>query len=429
MGTDRVWPILLFLLIGPGTPGCQPDPDPVDRGLNDLPLSTTRDSAGIEIVESVAAAWDGDGWRVAREPTVTIGHTSGDERYLFGEVVGAVVLRDGRIAVADRQAYLIRVYSPEGVHIEDWGGRGEGPGEFSGGIRKLLSYRGDSILVKQFASSGSNVYDDRGRFGRAVAPEMWLLFTYDRPSLGFDPTASSAGTCCTLWGPLPNGALLGSYSDMVSMAGSGTRWGSVMAAIVPAPGGAPEPVGLFKGGQYHVDGERQLWELQFQVRFSMTVGPDGYFATEGDAYSIEAYDADGSLRRIIRLAHGPSPLPDEVKADHEARLRAQFTSPEDEEWLRRKLAIPYPSQLPAFDWLHADPEGNVWARQQRFGVDDGIADAETHEYFVFGADGRHLGVIELPGSLEVYQIGADFLLGKVSDELGVDRVHLYRIEK
>ena len=407
---------------------CQSDDAPASQETDPATFVLT-DSAGIEIVESVRAAWDGDGWRVAREPTVTIGRTSGDERYLFGEVVGAVVLPDGRIAVADRQAYLIRVYSPEGVHIEDWGGRGEGPGEFSGGLRKLFPYRGDSILVKQFANSGSNVYDDRGRFGRAVAPEMWLLFTYDRPSLGFDPLAGPMLTCCTLWGPLPNGALLGSYSDMVSNGGSGTRRGSVMAAIVPASGGAPEPAGLFEGGQYHVDSEGDSWDLQFQVRFSMTVGPDGHFATEGDAYSIEAYDSDGSLRRIIRLARGPRPVTDEVKADHEARLRAQFTSPENEAWLRRKLAVPYPSHLPAFDLLHADPEGNVWAREQRFGADDGIAGPATHEFFIFGADGRHLGVIELPGSLEVYQIGTDFLLGKVSDELGVDRVYLYRIEK
>ena len=407
---------------------CQSDDAPA-RQETDPGTVVVTDSAGVEIVESLKAAWDGDGWRVAREPTVTIGRTSGDERYLFGEVVGAVALRDGRIAVADRQAYLVRVYSPEGVHIEDWGGRGEGPGEFSGGIRKLLPYRGDSILVKQFANSGSNVYDDRGGFGRAVAPEMWLVFRYDRPSLGFDPSASAAGSCCTLWGPLPNGALLGSYSDVVPMAGSGTRRGSVMAAIVPAPGGTPEPAGLFEGGQYHVDGEGDLWELQFQVRVSMAVGPDGYFATEGDAYSIEAYDSDGTLRRIIRLARGPRPVTDEVRADHEARLRAQFSSPENEEYLRRRLAVPYPSHLPAFDRLHADAEGNVWARQQRFGAEDGIAGATTHEFFVFGADGRFLGMIDVPEGIEVYQIGTGFLLGKVSDELDVDRVHLYRIEK
>lgn len=406
---------------------CQPGDAPARQEIDPGTVVVT-DSAGIEIVESVRPAWDGDGWRVAREPAVTIGRTSEDERYLFGEVVGALVLRDGRIAVADGQAHLIRVYSPEGVHIEDWGGKGEGPGEFGGAIRKLFPYRGDSILVKQFANSGSNVYDDRGRFGRAVAPEMWVLFRYDRSSLGFDPSSAPVLTCCTLWGPLPNGALLGSYSDMVSMAGSGTRRGSVMAAIVPAAGGVPEPAGLFEGGQYHVDGDGYLREFQFQVRFSMTVGPDGYFATEGDAYSIEAYDTDGRLRRIIRLAREPGPVTDEVKADHEARLRAR-TSPDNEEWLRWQLTVPYPSHLPAFDRLHADPEGNVWARPQRFGAEDGLAGAATYEFFVFGTDGRYLGMVELPEGIEVYQIGTDFLLGKVSDDLDVDRVHLHRIEK
>ena len=38
-------------------------------------------------------------------------------------------------------------------------------------------------------------------------------------------------------------------------------------------------------------------------------------------------------------------------------------------------------------------------------------------------------MIELPAGLEVYQIGTDFVLGKVRDELDVDYVHLYRIEK
>jgi hypothetical protein len=80
-------------------------------------------------------------------------------------------------------------------------------------------------------------------------------------------------------------------------------------------------------------------------------------------------------------------------------------------------------------WLHADAEGNVWARHRRYGADDGTAGAGAYEYFVFGAGGRHLGTIELPAGLEVYQIGTDFVLGKVRDELGVDYVQLYRIEK
>ena len=344
-----------------------------------------------------------------------------------GRSPGAVVLRDGRIAVLDGQAALIRVYTPEGEYIEDWGGRGEGPGEFTGRPWHIFPYRGDSILVEQFAYHGSNIFDDRGRFGRTVAPEMWLVFHNDRGSLGFSPSTGPAHTCCTLWGPLPDGAFLGSYSDMIPLAGSGTIRGSVMAAIVPDSGGAPESVGVFKGGQYHFP-EGSVAELQFQFRFSMAVGPDGYFVTEGDSYSIDAYDVSGRLRRIIRLARGPRPVTDDVKAAREARLREQI-SPEDEEWLRRRLSVPYPSHLPTFEGLHADSEGNVWARQEKYGADAGVEGADMYEFFIFGADGRHLGGVELPANLEVYQIGADFLLAKMRDDLDVDYVHLYRIEK
>ena len=424
-------PLLLVTALASFAIGCQ---------AGDSPTADTflvQDSAGVEIVESTAPAWDGDGWTVAATPSVVIGRMSGDERYLFGEVTGAIVLRGGRIAILDRQAALIRVYSPEGEHIEDWGGRGEGPGEFSGSPRHIFPYRGDSILVEQFGRDGSNIFDDRGRFGRTVAPEMWLLFHGDRASL-FDPSLGPVRTCCTLWGPLPNGAFLGSYSEMVPYPGSGTMRASVMAAITPDSGGTPEAAGIFKGGLYNGVAQGGLTELQFQFQFSMAVGPDGYFATEGDSYSIDAYDASGHLRRIIRLAREPRPITGEVRANHEARHRERILgpssrtddpSPEDEERLRYWLSVPYPAHLPAFEWLQADSEGNIWARQRRYGADDGMAGADMYESFIFGADGRHLGMIELPAGLEIYQIGADFILGKVRDALDVDYVHLYRIEK
>ena len=385
-----------------------------------------RDSAGIEIVESLAPAWNGDSWKVAATPSAVIGRMSGDERHLFGGVNGAVVLRDGRIAILDGQAARIRVYSADGEHIEDWGGPGEGPGEFSGSPRSMFPYRGDSIVVEQFASGGTVIFDDRGRFGRTVPPEMWLVFHNDRASL-FDPSVGPVRTCCTLWGPLPNGAFLGSYSEMLPHAGSGTIRASVMAAITPDSGGRPEAAGIFKGGLYNRADQGGLTELQFQFRFGMAVGPDGYFVTEGDSYSIDSYDAGGRLRRIIRLAREPRPITDDVRAAHETRLRER-TSPDDE-WFQMELAKPYPAHLPAFERLHADSEGNIWARQRRYGADDGTAGAEMHEFFIFAPDGRHLGVIEPPANLEVYRIGADFILGKVRDELDVDYVHLYRIEK
>ena len=405
-----------------------------------------RDSAGIEIVESATPAWNGDGWSVSRMPSLVIGQMQGDERYLFGDVAGAVVLRDGRIAILDRQSALIRVYSPGGQHVEDWGGQGEGPGEFTS-AHTMSPYPGDSILVSEFVVSRLVIFDDRGRFGRSLVPEMRMSFAIEwrgRMQEG-DRSVIPAESCCRLWGPLQTGAFLLSYPQLIPNEGTGTRKASVTAAVMSGSGGAAESVGVFEGVTYQLglQGSRTRW--QFQPWFNMVPGPDGYFVTEGDAYSIDAYDNNGRLRRIIRLAREPRPVTDDVKAVHEAGLRARIMAPgavieaeSPEELLRTLLAGPYPSHLPTFFQLLVDPEGNLWAGQRRYGTGadgrdadgrDNAPASDMNEFFVFRADGRHLGVVELAADLRVFQIGADFILGTFTDDLGVSYVHRYRIEK
>lgn len=411
----------------------------------DAPAAGTfavRDSAGIEIVESVTPAWEGDGWTVSRTPSLVIGRMDGDERYLFGEVGGAVMLRDGRIAVLDRQSALVRVYSPDGSHIEDWGGQGEGPGEFTSAYT-MFPYRGDSILVSEFVASRFTILDDQGRFGRSIVPEMRMSFVTalrSRMQEG-DRSTIPAESCCRLWGPLRTGAFLLSYPQMIPNEGSGTKRASVTAAIMPDSGGAAESAGVYGGMTYQLGLQGSRSGFQFPPWFNMAPGPDGFFATAGDAYSMNAYDHSGSLKRIIRLAREPRPVTDEVKVAHEAELRELIMSPgapieggSPEEVLERMLAGPYPSHLPTFFQLLLDPEGNIWAGQRRYGTGpDGRGNDDPapniHEFFVFGADGRNLGVIELAADLQVFQIGTDFVLGTLRDDLGVGYVHVYRIEK
>ena len=334
------------------------------------PDPVVRDSAGIRIIESSAPAWDGDGWRVSDTPTVVIGRREGDERHLLGWVnwrSGAVVLRDGRIAVLDGRSAVIRVYSPEGEHIEDWARRGEGPGEFGSYPAHIFPYRGDSILVSEETLRFS-VFDQEG-----------------------------------------------------------------LVAVVPDTGGVADSVGVFNGGRYRpgaAPGGRP-GGVHFQPSFAVAVGPDGYLVTEGDSYSIEAYDANGRLARIIRLAREPRPVTDEVKAVYEAELREELLGSGDrleggspEEAIRRALSVPYPPHLPTFEWLHVDPEGNIWAGQRRYGAGD-----DMNDFFVFAGDGRHLGIVEVPAKLSVLQIGTDFILAHFSDDLDVQYIHMYRIGK
>ena len=48
---------------------------------------------------------------------------------------------------------------------------------------------------------------------------------------------------------------------------------------------------------------------------------------------------------------------------------------------------------------------------------------------VFDAEGRVLGFVETPEELEVYEIGEDYLWGRVTDELGVASVQLWPLER
>lgn len=414
--------------------GCQP-------GDTSAPAAfSVTDSAGIEIVESTAPAWNGDGWRISDSPSVVIGRREGDERYLLGWVSwrrGSIVLRDGRIAILDGQSAQVRVYSPEGEHIEDWGGHGEGPGEYSS-PSSIFPYRGDSILVSEFVASRFTILDDRGRFGRNVVPEMGLSFVTEwrkRMEEG-DRSWMPSESCCNLWGTLSGGDFLLSYPEMIPYTGTGTKRAAVSAAIIADSGGAAEGVGDFEGGAYQLGLQGRPLRFQFASSFEMATGPDGYFATEGDAYSINEYDANSRLRRIIRLTRELRPVTDEIKAAHEARLREQILAPgapieggSPEEVLEMMLAPPYPSHLPAFDHLLVDPEGNLWAGQSSYGGGDDDQTPDMNEYFVFAPDGRHLGIVEVPADLSVQQIGSDFVLALAYDDLEVSYVHGYSIEK
>lgn len=171
---------------------CQADDSPAGGSA----AFVVEDSAGIEIVESSAPAWDGDGWTVATEPSVSIGRTSGDERYLFGSVRGAIVLPGGRIAVLDQQA----------------------------------------ALVRDLISMGLSVFDDRGRFGRRTIPPMRAEFVSGLGDLLAGGSAIPAESCCHLWGPLSTGAFLVAYPEMIPTTGSGMQRGSVSVAIIPDSG-------------------------------------------------------------------------------------------------------------------------------------------------------------------------------------------------
>ncbi|MXX33924.1 MAG: hypothetical protein F4Z50_04090, partial [Gemmatimonadetes bacterium] len=88
----------------------------VDSGAPPQPAATVTDSAGIRIVTTPPG--DLVYAELAAEPVLSIGEFSGPDELLFGRIQS--VRRDaaGNLVVADGQAHQIRIFDPQGRHLQ-----------------------------------------------------------------------------------------------------------------------------------------------------------------------------------------------------------------------------------------------------------------------------------------------------------------------
>ena len=85
--------------------------------------------------------------------------------------------------------------------------------------------------------------------------------------------------------------------------------------------------------------------------------------------------------------------------------------------------MPLVDSFPAFAEILADLAGYLWVLEYRmFGEGPAV-------WTVFDPDGRIQGLVETPPGLDVLEIGEDYVLGLVEDELGVEYVQLWALDR
>ena len=87
--------------------------------------------------------------------------------------------------------------------------------------------------------------------------------------------------------------------------------------------------------------------------------------------------------------------------------------------------MPLVERFPAFRMLLTDPLDHLWVREATL---PGI-DRPAPLWTVFDPEGRALGFIETPDGLTVFEIGADYLLGRMTDDVGVESVQVWALER
>lgn len=369
-----------------------------------------RDSAGIRVVESFGGGWaPGEGWTVASEPTVEIGGVGRGEADELYRAWSAVRQSDGTVVVANGGTGELRFYDA-GRHVRSVGRAGQGPGEFED-LQRVWLLPGDSLLAYDFFPARLSVFSPAGEFVRSIHVR--------------DP----GGRQVIVRGPLHDGSLL---------VASAPIWGApetepgVVRDSVPYyrtdPSGAVvDTLGWFPSGETFRFATEDGWRLT-GVPFArvpvVAVTDDGFHFGPAHDYEIRTYDAAGRLERIVRLPEQRRAVTgadvERFRTDRLERAEREGTRPSMERLLSQ---LPYPDRLPPYDALHVDAAGHLWVADYR-------ADPAAPQIWrVFSPAGSLLGAVELPPRFEPLQIGDDFILGRWTDALDIERIRLYPLER
>jgi hypothetical protein len=374
-----------------------------------------RDSAGVRVVENSGPLWrPGQGWTIDERPLLDIGGNSADPHYDLLQVVDAVRLGDGRIAVMNDGVPDLRFYDSTGTYLGTTGRAGDGPGEFRR-IASIQLGRGDSIFL----------YDAQLRRVNRIAPDGTFLSSVpvlaSGGKMGLQPLAR-----------LPDGSWVAIAQKLPNLGGSGGVQRDTMALLhLPATlEGSGDTIGSFPGTEVFLstggEGAQRFARLMLvPLGLSTTFALQDTLVDVGnpERYEIRAYRADGALVRIIRRPVAREPLTraelGRMEADELASVDARGKERLEAAW----RDVPAPSLKPAFATIRTDQNGDLWVEHVKVvRADPGTAD-------VFDAQGRLLGSVALPPGLQITRIGPDYVLGVWRDDMDLEHVRMYRLRK
>jgi len=176
---------------------------------------------------------------------------------------------------------------------------------------------------------------------------------------------------------------------------------------------------------YLVDGSPAYSRVPFLLSFLPSTG-DGRLlhVGSGESSELRSMDPTGQPVRIIRWAEEVLPVDDEAIADYEEHIRVSYADPELRRLGEAQLdgAI-YPDHLPVYQALLVDAEGYLWVERYRLPWDN------ERRWWVFDSTGRWLGEPSVPTDLTIREIGLDYILGVRQDELDVESVVVFRLNR
>jgi hypothetical protein len=378
--------------------------------------ASVRDSAGILIVENRAPGPATPAFQVSAAPEVVIGAADTIAMEQFALISGVRRLASGEIVVTDYRSGEVRAFEGSGRFARLVGRRGEGPGEY-GQLYGLLSDAEFPVEVWDASDHRLTRYSATGEF-------LGMLDVTRPPSVAL-PGGGRAGFYLDPLGRLSNGEYFATGGPSRAGMPDGVTVDSQYVWRIDSVGGIHHFATVFTRVRYfhhRPDGSTTLGPMPFGPKGSLAVGDSGWFHSGGSTFETREYRNDGSLRRIMRVARESGPIKNAARErfilealeglPEEAAARERGTF----EWLK------WPETMPAYDALIHDTEGHLWARLTP-------DTASTVGWDVFDAEGRLVATASTPSTLDVKQIGPDWLLALSKGEMDEPLVYLYRLKR
>lgn len=318
--------------------------------------------------------------------------------HIFGEVTDASLLEDSSFVVVDRQAREVHVFGADGALREVLGGSGEGPGEFLDPI--AVDTRGERVFVWDWRQSRVTEFDlaSGGVFTHNVSGQV-------NPSYQF--------------GLLDDGFVVGfAAGDLVG--DGGEFWTTDLGVGRVSFGSETVDTTMLVPDQVYgwVDqAQRRVGSPHFSPRASLSTSGGVVYWSRGDVPALIRAGAGG--HDTIRWEWPSRPVgPGDVEL-----YRQLFLDRRDESMHaginRMFAAMPAAEVYPAVAGLMPDNDGGIWVQAYS-------APHDTSGTWLRIEDGVTCRVT-LPRAFVATDGGKDWLLGVVSDDLGVQRVERWMV--
>lgn len=375
-----------------------------------------RDSAGIRVVENAGAVWaPGDEWTVSAEPVREIGVLEGEDAYMLNRVNSPLLRSDDVLVLANGGTGEIRAFGPDGALAWQAGGMGEGPGEFQS-ISSMILLPGDSVAV----------WDIRARRVSVVGPDGSMVRSYQAQPPEDAPMAAPTGS-------LDGGRFLVSGGVSFSTSDEGQTdeaiWPSSPHFVGDRDGNLTRRIVTVRTTEMRMRQSPQavsIGDLPFARRGFAAAAGDRVVTAASPVSRLTWIDLQGDTVQIARWEHEPRQVDDAMVEEWVAGRLEENDDVQVAQYYRDLVeGVEIPDRVPSFTAVRVDPLGFVWVKQWR----SPDAQGGTTPWWVFDSRGLLQGAVELPEELEVSQITETAVVGITRDELGVERVQVYRLAR